>query len=111
VPVKTKVNIIFVALGITGLIVLAVIYKEQLIWILGLIVVLFLGAVALVISAKRKGTRHYTDTGGTDDRGQYVRRPPRRKMCRYCDGSGEMGGPLGRRDCPHCNGVGWYYVD
>jgi hypothetical protein len=108
---KTKVKAIFIGIGITAFIVLFVIYREQFLWMLGLLVLLFLGAIALVYVAKQRGSRHYDDTSRTYESGQYQRRPPRQKICRYCHGSGEMRGPLGRRDCPHCNGVGYYYVD
>ena len=108
---NTQRPIIFVAIGITAFIVLSVIYKEKLLWMLGLLVLLFWGAVALVTASRRRGTGNYNDTSRTSELGQYQRRPPRRKMCRYCDGSGEMRGPLGRRDCPHCDGVGWDYVE
>lgn len=91
--IKTKVNIIFAAIGITAFIVLCVIYKEQVLWMLGLLVILFLGAIALVTISRRRGKGHYNDTSRTYEPGQYQRRPPRRKICRYCGGSGERGDP------------------
>ena len=74
----------------------------------GIILFVVLSGIA---GGKRRGTRYYRDTDGTDEPGSYGSRPPRRKTCRYCGDSGEMRRPLGRRDCPHYDGVGWIYVD